>query len=42
MSATSAGSRPEAYVRMGALDGLRFLAAAAVVAFHFTARDSPA
>jgi peptidoglycan/LPS O-acetylase OafA/YrhL len=28
--------------RLGALDGLRFLAAAAVVAFHFTARDSPA
>jgi peptidoglycan/LPS O-acetylase OafA/YrhL len=27
--------------RLGALDGLRFLAAAGVVAFHFTARDSP-
>lgn len=28
--------------RLGVLDGLRFLAAVAVVAFHFTARDSPA
>lgn len=28
--------------RLGALDALRFLAAATVVAFHFTARDSPA
>ena len=35
-------SRVRVAGRLGALDGLRFLAAAGVVAFHFTARDSPA
>jgi peptidoglycan/LPS O-acetylase OafA/YrhL len=35
-------SSPRRRSRLGALDVLRFLAAAAVVAFHFTARDSPA
>ena len=52
MSAPAVGTRrrprpravdpaPRARGRLGALDGLRFLAAAGVVAYHFTARDSP-
>src|SRR4051794_6198061 len=39
---TTPPSSPGRHGRLGALDALRFIAAAAVVAFHFTARQSPA
>ena len=38
----AAQSAPRRPARLGALDALRFVAAASVVAFHFTARESPA